>query len=89
MIGSGRCVVRLYVRPGCHLCEDMWLDLQALRVSRGFDLEVVDITGSPGLEAAHGKRVPVLEADGKEICNFYLDPQALLNHLECRQGTAI
>ena len=62
----------------------MWLQLRELNEVLEFDLETVDINGSPALEEAHGRRVPVLEADGAELCNFYLDQQALLNHLQRR-----
>ena len=88
-MGQGRCSLRLYVRPGCHLCEDMWVQLRELGESLEFDLQTVDITGSPELEERHGRRIPVLEADGDELCNFYLDPQALLSHLERRGFQAI
>ena len=89
MNGPGRCTLRLYVRPGCHLCEDMWFDLQELSGTLKFELEAVDITGSPRLEAVYGTRIPVLEADGRELCNYYLDRQALFNHLDRRGGAAI
>ena len=71
----------LYVRRECDLCEAMWHELQALRGDLAFELETVDLALSPRLEAAYGDRVPVLEADGEEICRFFLDPEKLARHL--------
>ena len=65
------------------------MQLQELRENLEFELDIVDIEGSPELEETHGRRIPVLEADGVELCNFYLDQQALLNHLERRRSMAI
>ena len=82
MKGDGARRLTLYVRRGCHLCEEMWRELQALRSDLAFELETVDLDLSPGLEAAYGDRVPVLEAGGEEICRFFLDPEKLARHLD-------
>ncbi len=82
MSGDGARRLTLYVRQGCHLCEEMWHELQALRGDLAFELETVDLAVSPGLEAAYGDRIPVLEASGEEICRFFLDPEKLARHLD-------
>lgn len=82
MKGDGARRLTLYVRRGCHLCDEMWRELQALRGDLEFEIETVDLAVSAGLEAAYGDRVPVLEGDGKEICRFFLDPEKLARHLD-------
>lgn len=72
----------LYGRPECHLCQDMLRDLQAFREELGFGLDVIDVDQDKRLAERYGIRVPVLEADGKEICHYFLDKQALFKYFE-------
>ena len=58
--------VKLYTKPGCHLCADALAELQRLQRSRPFALEVVNITAEPGLMQVYGERIPVLDVDGRE-----------------------
>jgi len=71
----------VFVRSGCHLCEQMLQELQRLRsedaLGRDFQLEVVDILGSESLEAEYGTRIPVLSGERGEICYYFLDETAL------------
>jgi hypothetical protein len=67
--------LRLYVREGCHLCED------ALDVLRVLDLEVVDIGGDAGLEAWYGERVPVLVRGDELIAQGAFDAIEVLEQL--------
>jgi len=67
----------VFVRSGCHLCEQMLQELQRLRTERDFRLEVVDILGSEALEAEYGSRIPVLTGERGEICYYFLDETAL------------
>ena len=62
-----------YYRQGCHLCDDMWQQLQALGVTP----RAVDITGDPALEARFGRLIPVLMRGDRELCHYYLDPRSL------------
>lgn len=71
-----------YFRDGCHLCEDMWQQLQELKGGRPFHIHQVDVDGDPGLIDKYGSLVPVL-ASGKEVlCHYYLDPKTLNDYLE-------
>ncbi len=75
-------VLNLYYRQNCHLCEDMWAHLQELRKEYAFQVVTIDIAGHAELEARHGTRIPVLEtAEGRELCNYYLDERGLLDYL--------
>ncbi|MDH5407862.1 MAG: glutaredoxin family protein [Gammaproteobacteria bacterium] len=75
-------VLKLYVRTGCHLCEDMLGQLQQLQPELGFGLETIEITGQPSLELEYGEKVPVLMGQNNEICHYFLDPEALKRYIE-------
>lgn len=57
--------VVLYVRQGCHLCDEFLVELT---LDLGVDpatLAVVDVDRDPDLAARYGLRVPVLAIDGE------------------------
>lgn len=63
----------LYVREGCHLCEQFLVELS---VDLGPDFEqvgVVDVDGETDLAARFGLRVPVLEFAGAVLCEGAYD----------------
>jgi len=69
-------VVRVYSRPDCHLCELLIEEL--LPEIRGKTvLEVLNVADEARLEALYGTRVPVVEVDGRFVCQYKLDPAAL------------
>jgi hypothetical protein len=54
----------LYVREGCHLCDQFEIEL-GLELGGAIDaVRVVDVDGDPGLASRYGLRVPVLECGG-------------------------
>ncbi len=55
--------LRLFSKPGCHLCEDAERQLR----QRGYRVELVDITLDAELMRRYGERIPVLEVDGREF----------------------
>ena len=58
--------------------------LAALEVLRGefsFALEVIDVDADPLLEAKYDELVPVLEADGRELCHYFLDVPKVREYL--------
>lgn len=67
----------LYVRPGCHLCEDMEQALRALGTGSRFRLTVLDVEQDQTLEAAYGELIPILFEGGHEICHYHLDAERL------------
>ena len=72
----------LYGRSYCHLCDDMAASLKALQDELDFSLAIEDVDADPELEAAYGELVPVLVgADGREICHYFLDIDALRTRL--------
>lgn len=67
----------VYSREHCHLCHDMIAALQELQARLSFRLEVVDVDSDDELRMRYGERVPVLVAEGEEICHYHLDLVAL------------
>jgi hypothetical protein len=47
--------------------------LQKAQKVSDFVLDVVDVDSDPLLRARYGNRVPVLTADGRELCHYHLD----------------
>ena len=73
--------LRLYSRSYCHLCEDMFAALEQLRGEFSFELAVVDVDAEPAALARYDERVPVLEADGQELCHYFLDDAKVREYL--------
>lgn len=58
--------------------------LQALRAEFDFTLEVVDIDMSDELRERYGACVPVVEAQGREICRYFFDETKVISALHPR-----
>ena len=56
-------VVRLYSKPGCHLCEQTLEMLERLRSRLPFELLQEDLRASPSLFAAWRYAIPVVTLD--------------------------
>ena len=68
--------LRIYSRPGCHLCEQLLEDLMPLVRGRA-EIEVVNIDDDVELAREYGTRIPVLELAGRFICQYTLDERAI------------
>jgi hypothetical protein len=51
--------------------------LEAARAEQDFQLEEVDISGDPELEARYREWLPVVEIDGKRAFTYFVQPDAL------------
>ncbi len=72
----------IYIRPGCHLCEDMLTQLQSIDGADSFQLQLVEIDADAALRARYDTRVPVLEgSDGELLSEYFLDEIGLRNYL--------
>ena len=71
----------LYSRMHCHLCEDMHQQLEELQEGYGFELVVRDVDAHPDWASAYGDEVPLLFAEGVEICRYFLDFERLKAHI--------
>ena len=67
----------LYGKPGCHLCEEARAVVDEVRVRHAFELEEVDITRDPALEALYRERIPVVAIDGQEALELVIEATEL------------
>lgn len=58
--------VRLYAKPGCHLCDDAREIIERVCAETGSSYDEVDITTSEELMRAYGEQIPVTLVDGRQ-----------------------
>ena len=58
--------VRLYSKPGCHLCDDARAVVERVCADLGTSYDEVDITTSPELMNAYSDQIPVTFVDGEQ-----------------------
>lgn len=73
--------VVLYGRPGCHLCDDARELLERVRAELPFTLQERDIEQDDALHRAYLERIPVVELDGEELFEFFVDEPELRRRL--------
>lgn len=71
----------VYTRRGCHLCEVLIEELMPLTRGR-VRIHLRDVDRDPELVERYGLRVPVLEADGRVLCEARLDHSRVLEYLD-------
>ena len=71
----------VYIRHGCHLCEDLLHQLQALQIGHDFDFFTVDVDADPVITQQYAALVPVVVLGDRQICHYFLDQAALLQAL--------
>jgi glutaredoxin len=69
--------VTVYHADGCHLCGRALGIVRDLQAELGFELDEIDITGDPALEAEHREWLPVVEIDGRRRFTYHVQPEAL------------
>ena len=69
--------VTLYTRPGCHLCDDARAIIQRVREQTPFGLVEIDIESDDALHTAYLERIPVVELDGQELFEHFVDEAML------------
>ena len=70
--------VVLYARPGCHLCDDARVVIEAARAEVAFVFEEVDIESDDALVRDYGLRIPVVAVDGDELFEIWVNRTSLL-----------
>ena len=73
-------VLEVYSRRGCHLCEELLGELDALVRGRA-SIAVFDVDDRPEWQSNYGTRVPVVCCDGEEICQYNLQRRAVLDKI--------
>ena len=86
--GSGAVppLIRVLLRDGCHLCEQALAQIAPLAAAHGARVEQVDIEADPRLHARYLERIPVIELDGEELYDFFVDTADLRARLTRREG---
>jgi glutaredoxin len=74
--------VRMYSRPGCHLCDVARDVIEGVRERLAFAYEEVDISGDDRLEREYGIRIPVVLVDGRERFEIVVDADELATALD-------
>ncbi|GAA2009952.1 glutaredoxin family protein [Nocardioides kribbensis] len=69
--------VRIYSRPGCHLCEQAREVVAQVCAELGEQFEEVWIDDDPALVEAYGDEVPVTTVDGRRHDFWRVDPTRL------------
>jgi glutaredoxin len=72
--------VRLYSKPGCHLCDDARSVIEQVCAELGESFDEVDITAGPDadeLMATYGEEIPVTFVDGAQHDFWRVDPARL------------
>lgn len=66
--------VTVYVRAGCHLCDDA---AAVVRRVVGDGHVVVDVDDDPALVRRYGEEVPVVLVDGRQVGYWRIDERRL------------
>ena len=69
--------VTLYTRPGCHLCDDARAAIERVRERTPFGLVEIDVESDDALHRAYLERIPVVELDGQELFEHFVDEAML------------
>ena len=76
-------VVTLYMRPGCHLCDQAREAIDVLRDELPpFELSEIDIDEDERLLARYLERIPVVAVDGEVVSELEFDPRLLRASLD-------
>ena len=69
--------VVLYGRAGCHLCDDARAAILRVGERAVLTLTEVDIEADDALLKRYLERIPVVEVDGEELFEFFVDEGVL------------
>jgi hypothetical protein len=71
----------LFSRPGCHLCEEMRRQVEAILAGRPRTWEDVDVDSDPSLARQYGDSIPVLFVNGRLFAKVRLPRLAVAMRL--------
>ena len=74
--------VTVYMRAGCHLCDDALAVLARVRADLPFALATVDIESDDRLHRAYLERIPVVALDGEDLYEHFVDEPDLRGRLD-------
>jgi len=73
--------VRLYSRPGCHLCDDARAVIARVCAELGEEYDEVSIDADAALVERFGEEIPVTFVDGRQHDFWRVDEQRLRSAL--------
>ena len=73
--------IRMLSKPGCHLCDDARLVIEAVCAETGESYDEVDITTDAELMQTYAEQIPVTFVDGKQHDYWRVDPVRLRDAL--------
>jgi glutaredoxin len=65
-----KALVRLYTKPGCHLCEEAKEQMLAADCADLYEFEEVNIDDDPALKARYGHLIPVISINGVKVFEY-------------------
>ncbi len=68
--------VRLYTKPGCHLCDEVKAQIRAANCSELYELEEINIETDPALMELYGLKIPVITINGTVAFRYRINPAA-------------
>jgi thiol-disulfide isomerase/thioredoxin len=68
----------VYMRSGCHLCDDLLSQLQQLQSEYSFDFHTINVDSCPKLVEQYGTKLPVVTHGDEELCHYFLDQAAVV-----------
>ncbi|MDX1519192.1 MAG: glutaredoxin family protein [Gammaproteobacteria bacterium] len=74
--------LKLYSRPGCHLCDRMRDDVQEFFHDLPFELHIINIDQDPGLQQEYAGRIPVLMLGDVLLAEYFLDTRSVAAKLD-------
>jgi hypothetical protein len=80
--------VVLYGAPGCYLCDVAKGVLERQQPLLGFDLQLVDISGDPDLEARYREQIPVVYVAGRKAFKYHVEPAELARRVVTASQTS-
>ncbi len=69
--------IRLLSKPGCHLCDDARVVVEAVCAELGESYDEVDISSDPELTATYAEQIPVTFVDGRQHDFWRVDADRL------------
>lgn len=77
--------VKIYTKPGCHLCDDMKEVVKRVARRTPIQLEEIDISTDPTLEARYGLEIPVLFVEDRKAAKYRVTDDELIRLLDGRR----
>lgn len=80
-------IVRLFGKPGCHLCEDAEVILARVSQSQPFTVQHINIESSPALFEEYRYRIPVIEVVGGPSLDWPTTPDRVRRAIQAAAAT--